>query len=33
LKFPPAVLPGAIIEMRMTGDLILTSRRVYRPFT
>lgn len=29
LKFPPIVQPNAILEMRMTGDLLLMTRRSY----
>ena len=29
LKFPPFVQPGGIMEMKMTADVILTSRKTY----
>jgi LysM domain len=29
LAFPPLISPGAIIDMRMTGDVILTSNKLY----
>jgi hypothetical protein len=29
LKFPPIVAPGAIMEMRMTGDVLLMTKKAY----
>ena len=29
LRFPPIVQPGAILEMKLAGDVILTSKRTY----
>jgi hypothetical protein len=29
LKFPPMVQPGLVMEVRMTGDVVLTSRKGY----
>jgi hypothetical protein len=29
LRFPPVVQPGGIVEIRMTGDIILTSTKTY----
>ena len=33
LKFLPMVLPGGVVEMKMTGDVIVTSKRRIQPHT
>jgi LysM repeat protein len=29
LRFPPIIQPGAILEMKLAGDVVLTSKRTY----